>query len=68
MASNTASTTRNNPVKTSSGSVGAGNLSQKQPVDDLVTYWKEYAKEKPEVCAMWALGIGFVLGWKLKPW
>jgi len=29
---------------------------------------KEYAREHPEVIAMWALGIGFVLGWKLKPW
>lgn len=41
---------------------------QKHPVDDLMTYWKAYAKERPEVCAMWCFGIGFVLGWKLKPW
>lgn len=29
---------------------------------------KEYAKERPEVVALWAFGIGFILGWKLKPW
>jgi hypothetical protein len=27
-----------------------------------------YAREKPISMALWALGIGFVLGWKLKPW
>jgi len=35
---------------------------------DLIEYLKEYAREKPEVAALWCLGIGFVLGWKLKPW
>jgi hypothetical protein len=29
---------------------------------------KDYARERPEVVALWAFGIGFVLGWKLKPW
>ncbi len=27
-----------------------------------------FAREKPEVTALCCLGIGFVLGWKLKPW
>ncbi|MCI0379102.1 MAG: hypothetical protein L0215_15950 [Gemmataceae bacterium] len=35
---------------------------------DLVEYLKEYAREKPEVAALWCFGIGFILGWKLKPW
>ena len=30
--------------------------------------FKEYARERPEVVALWAFGIGFVLGWKLKIW
>lgn len=30
--------------------------------------FKLYSKERPEVVALWAFGIGFVLGWKLKPW
>lgn len=41
---------------------------EKQPVPDLLDYVREYAREKPEVAAMWCFGIGFVLGWKLKPW
>ncbi len=39
-----------------------------QPVPDLIDYVREYARQKPEVAAMWCFGIGFVLGWKLKPW
>lgn len=35
---------------------------------DLVEYLKDYAREKPEVAALWCFGIGFILGWKLKPW
>jgi hypothetical protein len=27
-----------------------------------------FAREKPEVTALTCLGIGFLLGWKLKPW
>jgi hypothetical protein len=29
---------------------------------------ERYARQKPASAALWALGIGFVLGWKLKPW
>ena len=29
---------------------------------------KDYAKEEPVAFGLWAFGIGFVLGWKLKPW
>jgi hypothetical protein len=35
---------------------------------DIVEYAKEYAREKPEIAALWCFGIGFILGWKLKPW
>jgi hypothetical protein len=35
---------------------------------DLMEYFKEYARENPEKTALWCLGIGFILGWKLKPW
>ena len=37
-------------------------------VDDLVMYFKKYAKERPQTLALACLGLGFVLGWKLKPW
>jgi len=39
-----------------------------RPRQDLVDYMKDYAREKPEVAALWCLGVGFILGWKLKPW
>jgi hypothetical protein len=38
------------------------------PSADLLDYLREYAREKPEIVALWCLGIGFILGWKLKPW
>lgn len=39
-----------------------------RPADDIVSYLREYARQKPDVAALWCFGIGFVLGWKLKPW
>ena len=39
-----------------------------KPWDDMLAYLREYARERPEVVALTCLGIGFVLGWKLKPW
>lgn len=36
--------------------------------EQAVTYFRDYARERPDVFAMWCFGIGFVLGWKLKPW
>jgi hypothetical protein len=39
-----------------------------RPRTDLVEYFRQYARERPEVAALWCLGIGFVLGWKLKIW
>jgi len=35
---------------------------------DVIDYLKDYAREHPTSFGLWALGIGFVLGWKLKPW
>jgi ElaB/YqjD/DUF883 family membrane-anchored ribosome-binding protein len=29
---------------------------------------EDYARENPLTFAAWAFGIGFILGWKLKPW
>jgi hypothetical protein len=38
------------------------------PRHDLMDYLATYARERPEVAALWCFGIGFILGWKLKPW
>jgi hypothetical protein len=39
-----------------------------RPFDDLIDYLREYAREKPEVVALTCFSVGFILGWKLKPW
>ncbi|MCA9077886.1 MAG: hypothetical protein KDA93_22855 [Planctomycetaceae bacterium] len=39
-----------------------------QPSEDFVQYLKDYARAKPDVAALWCFGVGFVIGWKLKPW
>ena len=39
-----------------------------QPCQNLAVVLRDYARQRPEVAALWCLGIGFVLGWKLKPW
>jgi len=38
------------------------------PTSDVVEYLQQYTRERPAVVALWCFGIGFVLGWKLKPW
>jgi ElaB/YqjD/DUF883 family membrane-anchored ribosome-binding protein len=35
---------------------------------ELIDSLERYAREKPLHAALWALGIGFFLGWRLKPW
>ena len=46
----------------------AGRTPAMRPSEDILEYLRQYAREKPEVAALWCFGIGFVLGWKLKPW
>lgn len=36
--------------------------------NDLVERVTEYARQNPGYAAIWCVGIGFVLGWRLKPW
>ena len=35
---------------------------------DAAAVFQNYAKERPDVVAFTCLGVGFILGWKLKPW
>lgn len=37
-------------------------------MEDKLHAVEEYARANPWSFGMWMLGIGFVLGWKLKPW
>ena len=39
-----------------------------EPAKDLFSLAKAYAKDKPEVAAVWAFGLGVIVGWKIKPW
>ena len=43
-----------------------GNLEH--VANDLLDRLKSYARDEPVSFGLWAVGIGFVLGWKLKPW
>jgi len=38
------------------------------PVEDLMSYLREYTRERPEVVALTCFAVGFILGWRLKPW
>ena len=42
--------------------------SLSETANDAIECFQHYAKERPDVVAMCCLGVGFVLGWKLKPW
>lgn len=35
---------------------------------DLQCYTQNYVQQQPEKAALICLGVGFILGWKLKPW
>ena len=36
--------------------------------EQALELFKQFARERPEVVTMWAFGLGFVLGWKLRIW
>ena len=38
-----------------------------EPAQDVFAAMREYAARKPEVAACWIFGLGFLIGWKLKP-
>jgi ElaB/YqjD/DUF883 family membrane-anchored ribosome-binding protein len=38
------------------------------PVDDLLRFFQDYARARPYMVAATCLGVGFVVGWRLKPW
>jgi hypothetical protein len=40
----------------------------KEMTRDLVEYVTDYARTHPGYAALCCIGIGFVLGWRLKPW
>ncbi len=39
----------------------------REPANDVVMLARDYAREKPEVAALWCFALGVFVGWKLKP-
>ena len=39
-----------------------------RPTKCVLDHFHEYGRDRPGVVALWCLGIGFILGWKLKRW
>ena len=37
-------------------------------LEDRLRSVEDYARANPWSFGMWMVGVGFVLGWKLKPW
>lgn len=67
------STTTQDRVERKTGdSVNRGTQSCGEPqlslLNDLQCYTKRYVQQQPETAALICVGIGFLLGWKLKPW
>lgn len=57
-------------VKYANPSAGShASVGEEPPVTErAMELLRDYSRERPEVVALWCFGIGFVLGWKLKPW
>jgi hypothetical protein len=47
---------------------GSEESSVARDENSLLAHLEDYARANPSAVALWCLGIGFVLGWKLKPW
>lgn len=39
----------------------------REPATDIFGLLRDYAREKPDVAAMWCFALGVIVGWKLKP-
>jgi len=49
------------------------NSSLREAADEgtlqsMTEYVRDCIRANPESAALWCFGIGFVLGWKIKPW
>ena len=58
-----------NPESQSKDSVRQpGCETERSVLCDLQCYTRDYVQQQPEKAALICIGIGFILGWKLKPW
>lgn len=42
--------------------------SELDPFRDVAEYFSTYARQNPGRAAAICFGVGFILGWRLKPW
>jgi hypothetical protein len=47
---------------------GDESFSLEWYANEAIDRLKQYARDEPVAFALCAFGIGFVLGWRLKPW
>jgi hypothetical protein len=57
-----------NAKHNSESSAGETTENPRELTHDIAECLKLYAQDNPGTTALWCLGIGFVLGWKMKPW
>jgi len=50
------------------GSASLSRPSSSQQPQSLQDHLLQFCNENPTTVAAWCFGIGFVLGWRLKPW
>lgn len=72
MAANYKSSTRTvagpSDADLGAGATGTAVREDIQTLDDVINFVRDKAHENPEKFALYCLGVGFILGWKLKPW
>lgn len=55
------------PARVAAGAIDRATSDQGM-TDNLIEKIEDFARENPLSFGLYALGIGFVLGWRLKPW
>ena len=63
-----ASSTEEKTVSQSQNEARARTVPSEPTPKIALEHFQEYGRERPGVVALWCVGIGFVLGWKLKLW
>jgi hypothetical protein len=61
-------TARTNSRRSNTAAIEKATEELQEFKSDAIEYLTEYARQNPGYAALWCLGIGFVLGWKLKFW
>jgi len=57
--------------ETARASEKAAQVNGNKPLEDsanVMCYLKRYCQDHPAEAAMWCFGVGFLMGWKLRPW